>query len=72
MWCLCRKSSNHSQHQPPFSRFRLIVQKNHGPDCPVVEARTIPALRIIQHGLYFVDIHLRSKTTKSFEIYHPV
>ena len=35
MWCLCRKSPNQSQHQSLFSRSRFIVQKSHGPDCPV-------------------------------------
>ena len=39
MWCLCRKVSNHSQHKLPFSRFMFIVQKSHGPDCPVAGAR---------------------------------
>ena len=41
MWCLCRKSSNHSQHQSPFSRFRFIVQKSHGSDGPVAGTRDL-------------------------------
>ena len=36
MWRLCRQSSNHSQHQSPFSRYRLIAQKSHGDNTPVV------------------------------------
>ena len=38
MWCLCRKSSNHSQHQTPFSPFRMKVQKSHGDANPEADA----------------------------------
>ena len=38
MWCLCRKSSNHWQHQTPFSLFRLMVLKGHGDANPVAKA----------------------------------
>ena len=37
--CFCRKSSNHSQHQSPFSRLRLIVQLHHGPNCSAAGTR---------------------------------
>ena len=37
--CLCRKSSNHSQHHRPFSWLKVIVQKSHGPKCRVAEER---------------------------------
>ena len=69
--CLCRKSSNHSQHQPPFSRFRLIVQKSHSPDYSVADACP-PASRVVHKGLQRVDIGSRGKNLKIFKVQHPL
>ena len=69
--CLCRKSSNHSQHQPPFSRFRLIVQKSHSPDYSVADACP-PASRVVHKGLQRVDIGSRGKILKIFKVQHPI
>ena len=37
--CLCRKSFNHSQHQSPFSRLKVIVEKSQGPVCSAASVR---------------------------------
>ena len=68
MWCFCRKSSNHSQHQSPSSRFRFIVQKSHGPDCPEAGTRGQCVLNVKLHPFAFTWSDVFTKPQESHHL----
>ena len=70
--CVCRKSSNHSQHHSPISQFRLIVQKSHGPDCPVADARVLCRHMSSRGACNASALGSRGKTLKVFTVQHPI
>ena len=70
--CLCRKSSDHSQHHLPCSRLILIVQKEPRSKLPRDLSQILSASHVFQMSLGQLTMHIRCQAFQPGFVHHPI